>query len=80
MNKCVKKQYSCGSRTGLWSNDRMPEKVGVPKKIFAYESDCDTSRKYHLMYAMRCSARSHDFIYRHGGTNNCAYSFCGMKV
>ena len=80
MNRCVRNKYSCGSRIGLWSDDVMPTVIGERYVMHAYEDDCNRYSTKHRMFVMRCSDAPHDFIYRHRGTNDCYYSFCGMSA
>jgi len=74
---------SCGSHSGIWSNDTMPSEVGVATQVRAYGSWLRGCYQHPIyIRVMGCSTPSqHDFIYQYADTSTaCHYSFCGMKV
>lgn len=80
--------YSCGTYIPYWTDDDMPEKVGVRAEVKMYAvmgDDCKHGSSG--LSVVRCSEKRHDFVYLshysrdHGdiGGSICAAAFCGMN-
>ena len=83
LHQCPRR-FSCGTVTPLWSDDALPNQVGVPTTINVYGSGPNGECKYPpatiKVNVMRCSLEtSHDLIYQYIGSyyNTCAAAFCG---
>ena len=76
------KYLSCGTNIPYWTNQRMPQEVGVETAVKVYGVLADNCRWFTAsIQVMRCSIKTaNDFIYRQ--TTNysypCGEAFCGM--
>ncbi|XP_067939993.1 uromodulin-like [Watersipora subatra] len=81
MNSCVPMR-SCGAFMPFWTDDAMPQAVGVIKSIKVYGSYTKCRAKISDTKVMRCSTTTpNDFIYKYDDSpfDTCFYAFCGMK-
>jgi len=74
---------SCGTSLALWSDDTMPDQIGVVTSILAYPSfmgSCKHSSYTAQCQVIRCSDKPHDFVYRlvDDVSPGCYIGFCGM--
>ena len=71
---------SCGTHIAMWSNDSMPEQVGVISSIQFYASwtgNCKYLTKPGQV--MKCSDKPYDYVYRYCSSyTGCYVGFCGM--
>ena len=87
LDSCVPR-WSCGTYYSMWTNDKMPEDIGVEKTVHAYytsgspcEYNYNTVRG--TLQVMRCSWNTrHDLVYKFipkSYSNTCQFAFCGME-
>ena len=74
---------SCGTTDPVWADEVMPEEVGKPLLIYAYQVRFNLCQGRTLpLLVMRCSLDTdYDYIYKYPGeyvTKTCAIAFCGM--
>ena len=72
---------SCGTHAALWSDDAMPDSVGVVTNFQVYSSFGDDCKLYggRQCQVMRCSTMPNDFIYKYVDSfDGCNFGFCGM--
>jgi len=75
---------NCGTYVPIWSDDTMPDQIGLVTSIQAYTSfwgDCkdpDDTDDIDCQ-VIRCSDEPNDYVYRLADDYNvCPYGFCGM--
>ena len=82
MNTCPKHE-GCGKNTPYWTDDEMPDEVGVAKDITIYGVTKDSCKELpEKAEVIRCSQNTkHDFVYRYKGDKRkrCFEAVCGMK-
>jgi len=84
LDHCVPSRASgsCGTQVALWSDDTMPDQIGVVTSIQAYASwwgHCKISLYTTQCQVIRCSDKPHDFVYRLDDDSSiCTMGFCGM--
>lgn len=81
LNKCPK-WFSCGAYGPMWTEEVVPETIGVAIESYAYvvyKHRCKDST--YKIDVMRCSEEPHDLIYRQSRYQHahCNYAFCGMN-
>ena len=71
---------SCGTHIAMWSNDSMPQQVGVISSIQFYGSWSGNCRYWTKQGdAMKCSDKPYDYVYRYRSSyTGCYVGFCGM--
>lgn len=68
--------YSCGTHIGLWTDEPMPETVGVETATTVYGSWTGGCKQISLaIHVIRCSHLPNDFVYKYASSSR---SFCGM--
>ena len=78
------KQFSCGTATPYWTDEKMPDQVGVVKTVKAYGVSgifIDDCKYFHRdIQVMKCSDKPNDFIYKQSTNylSTCNQAFCGM--
>ena len=80
--------YSCGSLYPLWTDDEMPQDIGVETTVRAYRTSSSPCEYNYYQYSgslhvVRCSwDTKHDLVYKFvpsSYSSTCYYAFCGMK-
>ena len=72
---------ACGTSVPLFSNSSMPAEIGIVQSIEIYGPDHQQNCAYFQDKGsiIRCSAKSHDYIYKYDGNNMATdIGFCGM--
>ena len=76
LDKCPK-ETSCGTRHPYWTDDAMPDSVGIPTTVKAYTVEGNNCKAHPIaVQVIRCSRTSHDFVYRYAGEYA---GFCGKN-
>ena len=72
--------YGCGTHIGLWTDEPMPEAVGVETATTVYGSWTGGCKQISLpIQVVRCSDLQNDFLYKYDSKDDgCSRSFCGM--
>ena len=85
LNTCPKRN-SCGAVAPWWTDDNMPENVGVRvevKMYYPYLGNCKHGSAG--LSVVRCSEKRNDFVFLshylrdHGDISRCGAAFCGMN-
>ena len=76
-----KNQFSCGTKSPMWSDAEMPTEVYKQATVIAHVShagNCKFSTRE--ISVIRCSTdTSYDLVYRYLGNDQCFLAFCGMN-
>lgn len=83
-NKCPP-NFSCGAVIGLWTDEPMPQQVGVVSSIRVYGSYLRFCKSAlwgsKRVSVLRCSSAPEDVVYRYDDVSaDCYFGFCGMHL
>ena len=75
--------FSCGTMTPIWTDERMPSRVGVLTTVRIHVELVNKGTRTHenVLSVIKCSRKPNDYVYRLSNYygSSCHAAFCGMK-